>query len=193
MLQNGVDCGIKEIIISQKNRGRYVRINRHITSPQVRVKDRGIDRGIMPTQQAIDIAIAEGLDLVEIVPHANPPVCEIIDFGKWRFDEKKKEKEQRNSQKIIRPKEIRLRPVSEDHDVDHKIEQLKKFLMDKHVVQVNMKFKGRECRRGYELSSLVDRGRNVIDRIIKAVEEIGKTERPPRFEGTTLSVRFAPK
>ena len=159
-----------------------MRINRQITSPQVRVKD----HGIMSYYQAQELANREGLDLVETVPTANPPVCEIMDFGKWRFDEKKREKEQKSKQKSVQPKEIRLRPVSDENDVNHKIDQLKKFLEEKRTVFVNMRFKNRELAHK-------DQGRKIMERVLKAIEEVGKADHPPRFEGSTLSVRLVPK
>ncbi len=165
-----------------------MRINRNITAPVVRVtrQETGEALGIMSNQAAQELAFREGLDLVEIVANANPPVVSIMDFGKYRFDQKKKEKEQKSKQKATQAKAIRLRPVSSDHDVDIKIEQLKKFLADKKAVFVNMRFKNRELAHKEE-------GRKTMDRIVKAVEEIGKAESMPRFEGSTLSVRIVPK
>lgn len=165
-----------------------MRINRNITAPVVRVtrQETGESLGVMSTQAAMDIAYRDGLDLVEIVPNANPPVASIMDFGKYLFDEKKKRKDQKSQQKQVQAKEIRLRPVSSDHDVNIKIEQLKKFLAEKRPVSVNMRFKNRELAHK-------DAGWKTMDRIVKAVEEVGKPESKPRFEGSTLSVRLVPK
>jgi len=149
-------------------------------------QETGESLGIMSNQMAQDLAFKDGLDLVEVVANANPPVVSIMDFGKFRFDQKKKEKEQKTKQKSIQAKEIRLRPVSSDHDVDIKIEQLKKFLAEKRTVFVNMRFKNRELAHKED-------GRKTMERIVKAVEEIGKAESHPRFEGATLSVRLSPK
>lgn len=140
----------------------------------------------MSNQQAQELAYNEGLDLVEIAPNAVPPVCEILDFGKWRFDEKKKLKEQKSKQKSIQPKEIRLRPVSNEHDVGHKIEQLRQFLIEKRTVYVNMRFKNREMAHK-------DQGRKIIEHLLSEVADIAKVEQTPRFEGSTLSVRLSPK
>lgn len=139
----------------------------------------------MPLQKALDIAWEEDLDLVEIVPNAKPPVCSIMDFNKWKFDEKKKLKDQK--QKIIQPKEIRLRPVSSEHDILHKVSQLKEFLIEKRAVNVNMRFKSREA-------SLVRKeGFDLMERIVKSVEDFGKVEQQPKFEGSSLFVRIIPK
>ena len=167
---------------------RSLRFNRQITAYQVRVtrQEDNAQLGIMSLQDALDLAYREGLDLVEVVPSAKPPVCSIMDMGKYRFDQKKKEREQRSKQKAVAAKEIRLRPVSNDSDVDHKIEQLKKFLAEKRTVSVNVRFKNRE------LLANRDGGHRIIDKIVKAVENVAKAEQP-RFEGTTLSVRFMPK
>lgn len=146
----------------------------------------GENLGIMSSYAAQEIANREGLDLVEIVPNSQPPVCSIMDFGKYRFDLKKKQKDQRSKQRQAASKEIRLRPASADHDVDHKIDQVKKFLSEKRSVCVNIRFKNRELAHK-------DNGRKIMERIVKAVEEVGKAEHQPRFEGFTLSVRLVPK
>ena len=141
--------------------------------------------GILPLQKALDIAWQEDLDLVEIVPNAKPPVCSIMDFNKWKFDEKKKVKEQK--QKVVQPKEIRLRPVSSEHDILHKVNQLKEFLIEKRAVNVNMRFKSREA------SLVKKQGFDLINRIVKSVEDFGKVEQQPKFEGSSLFVRIIPK
>lgn len=172
--------------INSKSKASYTRINRKITAPQVRVilHETGEQLGVMPLQDALDIAWREELDLVEIVPNARPPVCEIRDFSKMKFDQKKKDKERKH--KSVAAKEIRLRPVSSDHDVGIKIEQLKKFLLEKRMVAVNIRFKNREMMHK-------DNGRKIIERIIKECEELAKVEGYPKFEGSTLSVRLVPK
>lgn len=136
----------------------------------------------MPIQQANDLAYREGLDLVEIAPQSKPPVCTIMDFGKWKFDEKKKEQKQ----KVVKPKEIRLRPVSSEHDIEHKVSQLREFLTEKRTVNVNMRFKYRELINK-------DEGKKIIDKIVKLVEDVGLPQQSPRFEGSNLTVRFTPK
>lgn len=142
--------------------------------------------GVMPTQQAQELADREELDLVEVVPTAQPPVCRIMDFGKYRFEQKKKIKDQKSKTKPIHPKEIRLRPVSDDHDVSHKIEQLKKFLAERRSVTVNVVFKKRE-------SMYKEQGSKIVEKILAAIQEFGTVDHPPKFEGKSLSVRVRPK
>lgn len=138
----------------------------------------------MSNQQANDLAFQEGLDLVEISSQAKPPVCAIMDFGKWKFDEKKKEKEQK--QKTIQSKEVRLRPVSSDHDIAHKVQQVRTFLSEKRTVVINMRFKNRELAHK-------ENGKRIIEEVVEMLKDVGVPLQMPRFEGSTLSVRFAPK
>jgi translation initiation factor IF-3 len=146
----------------------------------------GNNLGILPIDQAQGIADQSGLDLVEVVPNANPPVCSIMDFGKYRFEQKKKIKDQQHKSKAVAPKAIRLRPVSNDHDIETKINQLKKFLSEKRPVVVNIIFKKRELM-------FKDQGIKVMEKVVAAVEGIAKVESQPRLEGKTLSVRLQPK
>ncbi len=140
----------------------------------------------MPTHQALDLAFQMGLDLVEIVPTSNPPIVEIMDYSKFKFEEKKRKKDQQSKAKATISKEIRLRPVSGEHDVDTKINQLRKFLSDKHPVSVNIVFKNREMAHK-------EQGWKIMDKIVSSIQEVGQTVAPPRFEGTKLSVRLLPK
>lgn len=172
--------------INPKSKGTPVRINRNINSPQVRVTKDGQNLGIMPVIKAQELAYSYDLDLVEIVPTAKPPVCSIMDFGKWKFDEKKKQKDQRSKQKATESKEIRLRPYAQEHDIDIKIDQVKKFLGEKRTVFINIRFKNRELAHK-------ENGHKIMERIIKGVEEIGKVDSNPKFEGSTLSVRLSPR
>lgn len=166
-----------------------MRINRYINSPTVRVKRDGEHLGVMPVQQALDLAFQAGLDLVEIVPPTKPgdiSVCEILDYGKFKFKEKQKQKNQQSKSKGVQSKEIRLRPVSGEHDVQTKINQLRKFLEDKHPVSVNIMFKNRELQHK-------DLGFQIMQKIVEAINEVGQQISPPRFEGSRLSVRLVPK
>ncbi len=162
------------------------RINRYINAPTVRVKRDGEHLGIMPTYKALDLAYQEGLDLVEVSPTSDPPVCEIMDFKRFQYEEKKKKKDQSAKSKQIPPKEIRLRPVSGEHDVDVKINQLKKFLTEKHPVAVNIVFKNREMQHK-------EHGYQIMKKILESIQELANTVSPPKFEGTRLSVRLVPK
>lgn len=140
----------------------------------------------MPTNKALDLAYQDNLDLVEVSATSTPPVCEIMDYKRFQYEEKKKKKDQNSKSKQVPPKEIRLRPVSGDHDIDVKINQLKKFLTDKHPVAVNIVFKNRELQHK-------DRGYVIMKKILEAVEELGNIVSNPKFEGTRLSVRLVPK
>jgi len=151
----------------------------------VRVNQEGQHLGIMPIQQALDLSYQVGLDLVEMVPNANPPVCYIMDYGKYRFDEKKKAKEQQAKSKSVSSKEVRLRPVSSDHDVDIKIEHLKEWIAEKRQVLVSIKFKHREMMHK-------EQGFKIIERIMEAVQEVAKADYPARFEGNQISLRLSP-
>lgn len=128
------------------------------------------------------MAESEGLDLVEIQPTTRPPVCALMDYSKYKYDQSKTHKKQ----KTIADKEIRLRPVSNEHDVDIKINQLKKFLTERRVVLISIGFKNREI-------NFKDNGFVIVNRIIEAVKDIAKVEQTPRFEGRRLTARLAPK
>lgn len=168
---------------------KYLRLNRQIISPYVRVNQEGQHLGIMSIQQALDLSYQAGLDLVEMVPNANPPVCYIMDYGKYRFEEKKKAKEQQAKSKGIASKELRLRPVSSDHDVDIKIGHLKEWIQEKRQVTVSIRFKNRELMHK-------EQGFKIAERIVSALEGIAKTEHPPRFEGSgdkgRITLRLSP-
>lgn len=142
--------------------------------------------GIIPTQQAIDMAYQAGLDLVEMVPSQNPPVCYIMDWSKYKFEEKKKKREQAAKAKPNPQKEARLRPVSNDHDVDIKINQVKRWLEERHPVYVNIKFKHRELQHR-------EQGHKIMQKILSALVDFAKVESPPKFEGDRLAVRLVPK
>ena len=165
---------------------KFVRVNHQINCSTVRVKRDGGHLGVMPTKQAMDIAYQAGLDLVEIVSTTSPPIVEIMDYSQFKFEEKRKKREQQSKTKSAEPKEIRLRPVSGDHDVDTKINQLRKFLEDKHPVAVNIMFKNREIMHK-------DQGWEIMKKIVAAIEEVGQQVAPPKFEGSKLSVRLVPK
>jgi translation initiation factor IF-3 len=166
----------------------YTRINFQIRAGTVRVVQDGNQVGIMPTEKARSLAQDAGLDLVEIVPHANPPVCHIIDFNKYRYQQKQREKEQQKKQReaIIDQKEVRLRPCIQENDVQTKILAIKKFLTDGKKVQLTLTYKNREITHKEE-------GLRVVNQILQAVAEESITELSPRFEGSRLICRLQPK
>ncbi len=176
---------------NKKDQGREqrTRINYQIRVPKVRVVQGEEQLGVMPTAQALKIAQDAELDLVEIAPQAAPPVCRIMDFGKYQFELKQKEKEQKRKQKEaqVEIKELRLRPVTGDHDAEVKSNHARKFLEDGKKVQFNMMFKGRRemCHK--------DQGFEVMKKILEDLASVCEVERPPKMEGNRLTCRLTPK
>ena len=169
--------------------GENVRINWQIRTPQVRVIKDDNQLGVMPTDKARKIAEESGLDLVEVAPEAKPPVCKIIDFGRFKYELQIKKKEQLRRQKEaqIQLKELRLRPTIEKHDVDVKISQAKKFLEDGMKVQLNLLFKGQR-----EIAHK-EKGFSFINSIVKSLEELAILDKSPKFDGSKIICRLAPK
>ena len=142
--------------------------------------------GVMPTQQVMDLANEKKLDLVNISPNAKPPVCKILDYGKYRYELQKKEKEARKKQKTTQVKEIRLSTFIEDHDIMVKAKTGAKFLKDGDKLKVSLRFRGRE-------KDYVARGMEVMDKFAEAVSEVGEIDRKPNFEGRSLTMILTPK
>ncbi len=140
----------------------------------------------MEVQKARDVADSKGLDLVEVSPNASPPVCKILDFGKYRFEQSKKIKESKKKQKVIMIKEMRLRPKIEDHDYKTKLRQTIGFLEKGYKVKLSLRFRGREMAH-------TDIGRELVDRMISDVSEVGVAENKPKFEGRVIVTMLAPK
>ena len=154
--------------------------NERIRTPQVQViGSDGKNLGTLATQEAINIARQEGLDLIEISPNANPPVCKIIDIGKYKYDLQKKANKAKKKQKIINLKEIKLRPTTETHDYNFKIKNAKKFLAKGDKVKFTVQFKGREMQH-------TNLGYNLMNRIINDTSTLGKVEVRPKFEGRQI-------
>ncbi len=145
----------------------------------------GQQLGIMSIREAQDRANEMGLDLVEVAPHANPPVVKIMDYGKHKFEESKAKKEQQKKNKQIEMKEVRLRPVTGAHDLDVKLNSIKKFLEEGRTVQVTVVFARRELQ-------FKDQGLQIIQKVIQGVESVGSPERSPSFNEKRLSVRLLP-
>lgn len=172
---------------NRPNRSDRTNINRNIRAKEVRVIDPdGNQIGILPTYKALATAIDFGLDLVEISPNANPPVCKIMDYGRYKYELTKKRQEAKKKQSTFQLKEIKVRPKTGDHDLQTKINHIKKFIEKKDKVKVTVLFRGREIT----LSQL---GREVLDKIVKETEEITSVEQPPKFEGRTMVMVLAPK
>jgi translation initiation factor IF-3 len=163
------------------------RVNDDIAVLRIRLVDeRGNMVGIVGRNEALVMASDAGLDLVEIAPNADPPVCKILDFGKYKYEEQKKKNEARKKQKIIEVKEIKLRPSIDDHDYDVKMRSMVKFIGEGDKVKVTMRFRGRELAH-QEL------GMDVLVRVRDDLDEIAKVEQMPRMEGRQMTMVVSPK
>ncbi|HEY1798355.1 MAG TPA: translation initiation factor IF-3 [Stellaceae bacterium] len=163
------------------------RINGEIGVPNVRLVDQdGEMVGVVGRNEAIQRAMEAGLDLVEIAPNADPPVCKILDFGKFKYEAQKKKNEARKKQKVIEVKEIKLRPSIDDHDYDVKMRSMVKFIDEGDKVKVTMRFRGRELAH-QEL------GMNVLIRVRDDLDEVAKVEQMPRMEGRQMTMVISPK
>src|SRR5580704_17822017 len=163
------------------------RINREIHAREVQLIDaEGQNRGVVEIIEAQQIADDAGLDLVEIVPTANPPVCKILDYGKFRFLEQKKSAEARKKQKIAEIKEIKLRPGIDDHDYDTKMKAVRRFFEEGDKVKVTLRFRGREMAH-------VELGAKVLQRVKTDTAEMAKVESEPSMEGRQMTMVLAPR
>lgn len=142
--------------------------------------------GVMPTEKAMELATEKKLDLVNISPNAKPPVCKILDYGKYRYELQKKEKEAKKKQKTTQVKEIRLSTFIEEHDINVKANTASKFLKDGDKVKVSLRFRGRE--KDYK-----DKGMAVMETFAQVVSEVGIVEKKPLFEGRSLTMVLGPK
>ncbi|MEZ4527853.1 MAG: translation initiation factor IF-3 [Desulfobacterales bacterium] len=164
-----------------------VNINQQIRAREVRVIDPdGNQIGIVPTYKALATANDFGLDLVEISPNAKPPVCKIMDYGRFKYEQTKKQQEAKKKQSTFQVKEIKVRPKTGDHDLDVKMGHILKFIEKKDKVKVTVMFRGREI-------TLSQRGRELLDEIAEKVKEVAVVEQLPKFEGRTMVMILAPK
>lgn len=163
------------------------RINRQIAIPSVRLVDQnGNMIGVVATNEALRMAENAGLDLVEVSPAANPPVCKILDYGKYKYEVQKKAHEARRKQKVISIKEIKLRPTIDKHDLDIKMRHVMEFLEDGDKVRISMRFRGREMDH-------VEIGRQVLDRVQEQLKDAAKIEQPAKMEGKQIVMLVGPK
>ncbi|OGC85632.1 MAG: translation initiation factor IF-3 [candidate division Zixibacteria bacterium RBG_16_43_9] len=166
---------------------KYIRINERIRVPQVRLIDTtGEQIGIVPTREALRMALEKGFDLVEISPTAKPPVCKIMDYGKYKYELNKKAKSAKKKQHIIQMKEMRLRPKIEEHDYQFKLKHIQEFLEEGNKVKVFVEFRGREMAH-QEL------GHKIIQRLEEDLKDLGIIEQKAKMEGRNLSLTFMPK
>ncbi len=170
----------------QRKKHKGPRANFSIKSPEVQVITAdGDNLGILNLNQAISQAKDNGLDLIEIVPNANPPVCKIMDMGKFKYDQQKKANKAKKKQKKMELKEIKLRPVTEIHDYTFKIKNAQKFLTKGDKVKFTIKFKGRELQHS-------DLGNKLMDKIKQDMQELGRVELEPKFDGKQMIMVIHP-
>jgi translation initiation factor IF-3 len=155
--------------------------------PEVRVvAEDGSNLGVITTEAALRRAAEVGLDLVEVNPKANPPVCKILDFGKFKYEEKKRQRDAKRKQTVVEVKEIKLRPKTDDHDLDTKVRAARKFLESGNKVKVVCRFRGREITHP-------ERAAMQLDHIVSQLEDLGNIEQRPTMEARTMAVLVAPK
>ena len=176
----------KQHYFHRRTRPKGPKTNERIRALEVQViSSEGKNLGTLETQEAINMAKQEGLDLIEISPNANPPVCKIIDIGKYKYDLQKKANKVKKKQKVINLKEIKLRPVTEIHDYNFKIKNAQKFLEKGDKVKFTVRFKGREMQHTHL-------GNKLMDRIINDTAKLGKVEVSPKFEGRQIIMIVQP-
>ena len=176
----------KKNYFQRRTKPKGPRTNNRINSPEVQViSSDGDNLGIIKTNDAISRAKEEGLDLIEIAPNANPPVCKIMDMGKFKYDQQKKASKAKKNQKKIELKEIKLRPVTGIHDYTFKIKNAQKFLSKGDKVKFTVKFKGRELQHTHL-------GNKLMDKIIQDMQNIGKVELHPKFDGKQMIMVIQP-
>ncbi|MDR1472156.1 MAG: translation initiation factor IF-3 [Synergistaceae bacterium] len=168
------------------NKDDEPRVNSEIRAAEVLlIDDQGNKLGVVSTSEALRLSEERELDLVEVAPLTNPPVCRILDYGKYRFQQQKRDKDARKKQKNQSVKEIKMRPKIDQHDYDFKVKAIKNFLADGHRVKVSIFFRGREM-------AFLDRGREVLNRVRNDVESHGKVETEPRMEGAYMRMMVSP-
>jgi len=165
---------------------KTVRVNEQIRTDSVRLVDSsGKQVGIMPTDKAMEVAEQEGLDLVEVASDADPPVCRIMDYGKYRYKQRTRERQAKKHQHVVVLKEIRIRPKIEDHDLAFKVDHIRKFLESGNRVRVTVQFRGRELAHP-------ELGGNLLTRVVDELEGVAKVDQPPKREGRVLFMMLSP-
>ena len=173
--------------IRKKPKAETVHVNNRIRAPQVRVIDSdGSQIGIMPIRDALDKAYDRGLDLVEISPNAKPPVCRILDYGKYKYEQAKKAKSAKKKQHTVQLKEMRYRPKIEEHDYQFKTKHVKEFLIQGFKVKVYVEFRGREMAH-------IEFGKKIMERLQEDLAEVAVVEQKAKMEGRNLIMIVMPK
>ena len=164
-----------------------LRINDEIVAKEIKlIDDEGAQLGVMSVADALTIAEEKGLDLVEVAPNANPTVCKIMNYGKYKYEQARKEKEARKKQKVVEVKEIRLSPTIDTHDFEFKAKNARKFLEDGDKVKATIKFKGRELNN-------TSFGANVLNKFAESLEDVGTADKEPKLEGRNMMLIISPK
>ena len=166
----------KELLINEEIRDREVRV----------IDSDGSQLGVMQIRDAMQIAYDKNLDLVKIAPQATPPVCRVMDYGKYRFEQSKRDKEAKKNQKVIEIKEVRLSLNIDVHDFDTKVKSAVKFLSGGDKVKVSVRFRGREMAH-------TELGKNVLDRFAQKISEVGNVDKPPKMEGRSMVMFLSAK
>lgn len=181
-----------EVTIATENTNAPVReadgprINREIKAKEVRlINYNGENLGVVSTHEALKIAEEVGLDLIEISPQVNPPVCKVLDYGKYKYEMQKKKNEAKKNQKVVSIKELKLRPMIEAHDYEVKLKQAKKFLSQGDKVKFTMRYKGREM-------SANDMGKEILNKLIEDLEGLCKVDAAPKAEGKQVFMIVSP-
>lgn len=170
----------------RRERKDELRINRRIRVPEVRlIGEDGAQLGVFATYEAIRRAEDAGLDLVELSPGARPPVCKIMDYGKYKYEQSKKKHEQKKKQVVVHIKEIKMRPATDEHDFQTKLRHVKRFLEHGDKVKISIRFRGREMTH-------IDIGQDRMKRVIEEVREVGEVESFPKMEGKQMFMMIAP-
>lgn len=162
------------------------RTNEQIRAREVRLIDDEGQQSIIPTIEALKLAREKGLDLVEVSPNANPPVCKLVDFGKFKFEQEKKTRESKKKQKLVKMKEIRMQPKIEGHDLQFKTKHIQEFLEEGNKVKVTIRFRGRELAH-------TERGKIVLDKVLVMLEGEYVLDKEPMMEGRFMSMIISPK
>ncbi len=163
-----------------------IRVNERIRIPEVRVVSAtGENLGVLPTHEALGIARERGLDLVEINPKSAPPVCKIMDFGKYKYEQKKKQAEAKKKASVAEVKEVKFRPRTDDHDLEHKLKHIREFLAESSKVKLTVRFRGREMAHQ-------EIGRDLLQRVAESLKDVAMIVQAPAAEGRAMSMLIAP-
>jgi translation initiation factor IF-3 len=169
------------------NLEKQVNVNEKIRAPEVRLIGRGGEQlGVLPLKKALELATQDELDLVEVAPNATPPVCKIMDYGKFKYQQSKRSQEAKKKQTVIQVKEVKIRPKTDEHDLLTKIKHVRRFLGQKDKAKITILFRGREI-------AYADQGMKVLERIQEELKDEIVVEQAPKMEGRNLVMVLAPK